>query len=47
MQTKRGRSRPGKIARSIIGDVRFYKLLNIRMGMRSDLPAMEKARRKK
>ncbi|MEO8733683.1 MAG: glycosyltransferase, partial [Flavobacteriales bacterium] len=39
--------RPGKFVRSIIGDVLFFKLYNIQMGWRSNLPGMEKARRKK
>jgi len=44
---KRGQLRPGKIVSSIIGEVLFYKLLNIKMGLGSDFQAMEKARRKK
>ena len=37
----------GTIARSLMGDVIFYKLLNLKMGWGSDFRAMEKARRRK
>lgn len=37
----------GAIGRALLGDVIFYKILNIKMGWSSDFPAMEKARRKK
>lgn len=36
----------GRFARSLLGDVVFYKILNLKMGWSSDFPAMEKARRK-
>lgn len=37
----------GRIVRSLIGEVFFFKLINLKMGWESDFPAMEKARRKK
>lgn len=35
----------GPLARTVMGDVLFYKLVNLVMGWSSDFPAMEKARR--
>ncbi len=40
------RLKKGEILRSIIGDALFFKFLNLQMGLQSDLPAKERARRK-
>ncbi len=37
----------GRMVRAILGEVIFYKLVNLKLGWSSDFPAMEKARRKK
>jgi hypothetical protein len=43
---ERGRWRMGRILRPLIGEVLFYKLVNLRMTLTSVYPAMDRARRR-
>lgn len=43
---KGGGVRPGMVLRAVLGDVFFYKLLNIWMNAQSTYPAMDRARRR-
>ncbi len=41
---KASRFSPGKVIRALIGDVLFFKLVNLKMGLSSTFPAMERKR---